>query len=146
MTQLTPHFTLEELIHSDDAIKDGIDNTAPADVVEHLSVLATGLELVRTLLGNPLHINSGYRCPALNRIEHGVPDSAHLSGYAADFVCPQVGIPLELVHKIQTSDIKFDQLIQEGTWVHISFAPTMRQQVLTAHFVAGKKTAYTQGS
>jgi hypothetical protein len=33
--------------------------------------------------------------------------------------------------------IQFDQVIQEGAWVHFSVAPAMRQQVLTAHFVGG---------
>jgi hypothetical protein len=40
--------------------------------------------------------------------------------------------------------ILFDQLIQEGTWIHFSVAPTMRQQILTAHFADGKAT-YTDG-
>ena len=55
-------------------------------------------------------------------------------------------IPLAIVHKIQADGtIRFDQLIQEGTWVHISFDPQMRGQALTAHFVNGKAT-YTQGA
>ena len=29
------------------------------------------------------------------------------------------------------SQLAFDQLIEEGTWVHISFDPRMRRQVLT---------------
>jgi hypothetical protein len=35
-------------------------------------------------------------------------------------------------------------VIEEGTWVHISFAPAMRQQVLTAHF-DGDKATYRLG-
>ena len=141
---LTQHFTLEELIYSNDAIANGVDNTPSGDVIEHLRVLATGLEKVRSLLKTPLVSHSGYRCLALNRLEHGVNDSAHLSGYADDFVSPEFGAPPSVVKKIQSSGIKFDQLIQEGTWVHISFAPAMRQQVLTAHLNNGKAT-YTAG-
>lgn len=145
MAQLTEHFTFEELTASNTAAAHHIDNTPPADVADHLHVLAEGLELVRTLLDFPLHINSGYRCPALNKVIGGVPNSAHQTGYAADFVCPQFGVPIDVVHKIQESDIKFDQLIQEGTWTHISFDPAMRQEVLTAHFSGGKAT-YTHGA
>jgi hypothetical protein len=96
-----------------------------------------------------MHIDSGYRCAELNKIVRGVPTSAHLSGYAADFVCPQFGSPLAIVQKLaqfakqtpshQTS-FAFDQVIQEGTWVHISFAPAMRGNVLTAHFNNGSAT------
>ncbi len=69
-----------------------------------------------------------------------MPDSAHVTGNAADFICPAFGVPLDIVKKIAASGVKFDQLIQEGTWVHISFDPAMRQEVLTAHFVDGKAT------
>ena len=143
-TQLTDHFTLEELTFSSTAVSRGIDNTAPEDVAEHLKTLAATLEEVRALLGFPIHIDSGYRCPELNQLVRGVPTSAHVTGYAADFICPQFGIPLEIVKKIAASGIKFDQMIQEGTWVHLSMAPTMRREVLTAHFVDGKAT-YQRG-
>ena len=149
---LSEHFTLEELTFSSTAARRGIDNTASAEIVEHLTVTAAGLEKVRALLGDPLHIDSGYRCPALNAAVGGVPTSAHTTGYAADFICPPAGAPIDIVHKIVAHNehckaqmlgadmISFDQLIQEGTWVHISFAPTMRNQVLTAHFAGGKAT------
>jgi hypothetical protein len=144
---LTAHFSLEELVYSEDAAKDGINNTPSADVVTHLQLLAVGLESVRTLLcGQPLHVSSGFRCLQLNRAEHGVSDSAHLSGYAADFECPKFGVPIKIVEFLAKSGLKFDQLIQEGTWVHISFAPTMRQEVLTAHFNSAHKATYSTGA
>lgn len=138
MQLLSPHFSLEELTFSSTAVAQGIDNTAPADIAEHLAVLAAGLERVRAVLNAPLHIDSGYRCPDLNRIVRGVPSSAHVTGYAADFVCPQFGTPLDIVKKILSFPrIQFDQMIQEGSWVHFSVAPAMRRDVLTAHFVDG---------
>jgi hypothetical protein len=107
--------------------------------------LAQGLEKVRAVMGISLHIDSGYRCPELNQLVRGVPTSAHVSGYAADFTCAAFGTPLEIVKKIaEYPQILFDQLIQEGTWIHFSVAPTMRQQILTAHFADGKAT-YTDG-
>ncbi len=142
---LSPHFTLEELTRSSTAVRLGIDNTPPEGVFANLAVLAEGLEALRALLGHPLMIDSGYRCPDLNAVVHGSQFSAHLQGYAADFVCPAFGAPLEIVRAIEASGIRFDQCIQEGTWVHISFDPRMRQQVLTAHFGA-EGTTYTQGA
>jgi zinc D-Ala-D-Ala carboxypeptidase len=157
MGYLSQHFTLEELTHSDlvqrrallhlsDPAIPLIDNTPSGEIMEHLKVLAGGLERVRSVLGqHPMSIDSGYRCAALNTAVHGAKDSAHLRGYAADFVCPAFGAPLEIVRAIAASGIEFDQCIQEGTWVHISFAPAMRREVLTAHFDGGKAT-YTQGA
>lgn len=145
MPQLTPHFASEELCFSSTAVAHGLDNTPTPEVLDHMKVLAEGLEQVRTCLGAAMHIDSGYRSPELNKLVRGVPTSAHVTGYAADFICPTFGTPLDIVHKLQTSGIHFDQVIQEGTWVHISFAPTMRQEVLTAHFAGGKAT-YTHGA
>ena len=147
MTQLTTHFSLEELTRSDTAVRLGIDNTPSDAILANLNVLAQGLEQVRSLLNifnRPVIISSGYRCPKLNKALHGASNSAHMNGYAADFICPDFGTPLDIVKRIATSDLQFDQVIQEGTWVHISFDPKMRRDVLTAHFVNGVAT-YTNG-
>ena len=142
---LTPHFSLAELTFSATAQRRQIDNSPPPSVLRNLNQLAVGLEDVRAALdGLPIRINSGYRCPALNRIVGGARLSAHLDGWAADFVCPDFGSPLEIVRALAKSDITFDKLIQEVTWVHISFAPEGRRQLLTAHFGVGG-TTYTAG-
>jgi zinc D-Ala-D-Ala carboxypeptidase len=146
MTALTQHFTLEELTFSSTACRLQIPNDPPPHVVDHLMRVADGLEHVRTLLGGrPIQIDSGYRCPALNRAVCGAPNSAHLDGYAADFVCRTSGEPIAIVRTIAQSSLAFDQLIQEGTWVHISFDLRMRRQVLTAHF-GPNGTTYSQGA
>lgn len=142
--QLTDHFSLEELTFSSTAIRNNIDNTPSFEIVAHLTTLAIGLEQVRTLLGSPMHIDSGYRCPALNAAVGGASKSAHMEGYAADFICPAFGTPLEIVKAIEASDIQFDKCIQEGRWVHISFNPKARRVLLTAHFDADG-VVYTQG-
>lgn len=142
----TDHFSLAELSHSATAERMGIDNTAPHSVIEPLYILAVGLEQVRKLLGNhPLHIESGYRCHALNAAVGGSSNSAHMQGYAADFTCAEYGTPFEISYAIVASKIQFDQIIQEGTWVHISFAPSMRRDVLTAHRTPRSTTTYTKG-
>jgi len=144
-TNLTSHFTLEELVFSSTAERLGIKNQPSAAILENLKVLAAGLEQVRGELGAPMHIDSGFRCPELNAAVKGAAKSAHLDGFAADFVSNQFGTPLEIVKKIQASSIVFDQCIQEGTWVHISFDPKLRKQVLTAHFGGPGGTTYTNG-
>ena len=142
---LSPHFTLQELTASDTAAKLNINNSPPVPVLMNLSILASGLEQIRSLLGYPIHVNSGFRCIELNKAVGGVPDSAHLSGFAADIVCPQFGTPEQIVLAIQKAGLKLDQCIMENTWVHVSFAPTMRNQFLTAHFNQEGKANYTSG-
>lgn len=144
MTNLTEHFTLEELTHSDIAIRKGIDNTPPADIIGNLTELALHLEKVRELLGVPMHINSAYRSPKVNAAIGGSSTSAHMTGQAADFIAPSFGTPQEIAIEIAASDIPFDQLIFEGAWVHFGIRGDMRRQILTAHFSGGKAT-YTSG-
>ena len=144
---LTEHFRLEELTRSDVAQRRGIDNHAGLEIITHLTQLALGLEKIRQALGDkPLRISSGYRCPELNRAVGGAKLSAHMDGYAADFTCPDFGTPLEIVRALTKSNIQFDKLIQEGTWVHVSFAPAARRQIYTAHFAPGQPTTYTAGA
>ena len=148
MTRLTDHFSLAELTQSETAARRRIDNTPSLAVVENLTRTAQTLEQVRTLLGaRPILVSSGYRSPALNAAVGGAAGSAHMTGLAADFICPGFGSPLEICRKIAASNIPFDQIIQEGTWVHIGLAPAgtkPRQQALTANFGAGA-TTYTTG-
>lgn len=142
MTQLSQHFSLEELTHTDT----GLPNHPSDTELDHLRSAAFRMEAVRTLLGGAaIHVDSGYRSMAVNLKVRGVPTSAHCLGYAIDFKCPDFGTPVEIVRAISESNIKFDQCIEEGTWVHISFDPRLRQQVKTAHFADGKPTKYTTG-
>ncbi len=138
------YFTLEELTQSDTAVRLHIDNSPPGDVVDALRDTAVKMDQIRDLLKGPVQVLSGYRSPKLNTAIGGSPHSAHMTGRAVDFVCRSYGTPLQICQKIVAAGIKFDQLIQEGTWVHISFDAQMRNQVLTANFSNGK-TTYRSG-
>lgn len=158
--KLTDHFSLEELVESGTALRLGIDNRPGPEIVSHLQAAAEGLELVRALLGGaPINVSSGYRCEALERIitkndftawcarrnliaspstwPQYFAGKAHPKGYASDFTCRSYGAPAAIVREIARSGIQFDQLIEEGTWVHVSFDPQMRGEVLTARFAGG---------
>ena len=132
--RLTPNFSLEQLIYSETAERERIDNTPAAQIVENLRLLAQGLEQVRTLVGFPLDISSGYRCPELNSRVGGAKSSQHTRGQAADFTCAEFGQPVDIVKAIRDSDIDFDQCILEyAKWVHISFSAAPRGKVLTIY-------------
>lgn len=132
--QLSPNFSLSELVYSETAEMSGIDNTPPPEIVENLRRLAAGLEAVRALLGAPLEISSGFRCAALNEAVGGSSTSQHVQGLAADFACPAFGSPLEIARAIRQSGIQFDQCILEyGRWVHLSFSDAPRGRILTIY-------------
>lgn len=136
--KLSEHFTLEELTFSQTAVRNGINNNPSQAVRNNLRVLADNLEKIRTFLGHPLRISSAFRCMELNRKIGGSVNSAHMDGLAADFTCEKFGKPIDVVKALFKSSIKVDQVIEEGTWVHVSFDPKMRQQFLTATFMNGK--------
>lgn len=141
---LSAHFTLAEAIHSETATRKGIDNIPPPEVLANMGEAADGMEEVRAFLDAPIHVSSWYRSPKLNAAIGGSPTGAHPEGWAIDFMAPKFGTPLEICKAILNSNIKYDQLIYEGTWVHISFAPTTRQMALSATFLGGRVT-YSQG-
>ena len=120
---LTTHFSLDELTFSDKAIQLGINNSPSADIVINLNRLANKLEEVRLLFGKAVGISSGYRCLKLNRAIGSKDTSQHVSGCAADFHIDGY-TPKEIVAKILSSSIEFDQIIEEHlgghSWVHIS--------------------------
>lgn len=132
---LSLHFTLEELTFSQTAVRLGIRNDPPPAVVENLRKLCRTLENVRALLGGAIIISSGYRSPELNEAVKGSRNSAHTRGLAADFTAPSYGTPKECALAIMRSELIWDQLIWEGSWVHLGLAESEpRQDVLTATF------------
>lgn len=146
--RLGRHFLLSEFLRSETATRRGLANVPDGHALRNLrEVLAPGLERVRALLGVPVQITSGYRSPAVNAAVGGSAASQHCHGLAADFVAPDFGTPRSIARHLaqQAEALGFDQLIFEGTWVHISFVPdNPRRQALTAHFGAGPVT-YTKG-
>lgn len=142
--KLTEHFTLAEFTDSQTALRKGISNMPSEMAISNLQRVAETLEQVRALFGKPLVISSGYRSPALNSAVGGASSSAHLTGLAADFTVPGM-TPSDTAKAIVKAGIKFDQLIYEGTWVHLGLsAGVPRNEVLTAHF-GGGTTRYTRG-
>lgn len=141
---LTEHFTLEELVASQLAARRRLDNRPGPVELASLRRVAALLEQVRALVGGPITVSSGYRSSAVNAAVGGARNSAHLQGLAADITAPGVA-PKALAALIRDSDIQFDQLIYEGTWVHVGLsAGAPRREVLTATFAPGG-VVYSQG-
>lgn len=107
----------------------------------------------------PLFILSGHRCEALEKIicakdfanwcKRRNADAldpvawstyflrkSHPQGRSIDFRAPTFGTPYQIVKFIVTTEVMghVDQIIMEGTWVHVSWSEAPRHEVLTASF------------
>lgn len=136
--QLSEHFTLAEMIRSDTASRENINNTPTDEHVKNLrKVCEDILEPVRAHYGVPITPSSGYRCKALNEAVGGSVTSQHMTGQAVDFEVRGVS-NIDLAYWIK-DNLKFDQLILENFkpevpgsgWVHVSVTPVPRRSVLT---------------
>jgi hypothetical protein len=115
---LTPHFTLEELTHTDHRT---LDNTPNETEQANIQRLAEFLEELKTLLGGkPIMVNSAFRSKAVNDAVGSKDTSQHRIGCAADIRVPGM-TPDQVVRAIIASDLGFDQVIREfDRWTHIS--------------------------
>lgn len=124
--QLTQHFTLAELTKSSTAERLELDNTPPPEVLPALTRTAEMLERIRSTLGVPVTVTSGYRALAVNKAVGGVTTSDHAQGRAADIVAPRYGTPLQIARALAplVDVLGIGQLIYERfgstSWVHVS--------------------------
>ena len=115
---LTPHFTLEELTHTDHR---ELDNTPNEAELANIQRLAKFLEEVKTVLGGkPIMVNSAFRSKAVNDAVGSKDTSQHRIGCAADLRVPSM-TPNEVVKAVIASNLGYDQVIREfDRWTHIS--------------------------
>lgn len=126
-TNVTMHFSIEEMYASDTAKRLGINNKPSTQQMINLVYLcAYVLEPLRVAMGKPIKISSGFRSQALNKAVGGVYNSQHLKGQAADIdIQGDMAFGRKIFDYIR-DHLPFDQLIWEhnksGTyWVHVSF-------------------------
>ena len=130
------YFTIQELTISNTAQRKGIDNTPDQKAAAALTALvANVLDPLREAWGKPIVVNSGYRCPKLNRAVGGVARSQHTKGEAADIrtLSNRRWENEQLFKFIVQLKLPFDQLIDEHgySWIHVSYSESKnRRQVL----------------
>lgn len=119
-------FSLKEFTASATAKAHHIDNTPDADVVKNIQYgVDMVLDPLRRLLGKPIIITSGYRCPKLNSLVGGVKSSWHLDGNAADIRVDDekdAKVKFELLKKIPSVDTCLFEHSKSAIWLHIQWS------------------------
>lgn len=119
MGTISKNFSYAEFEASPTAKAKGIINVISTfeirDAVRELTL--TVLQPLRDAWGEPLHINSGYRCPKLNAAVGGAPTSQHMKGEAADIHADH---PIRLAQLAYNLGLPYDQMIIYPTFVHFS--------------------------
>lgn len=133
MTQLSKHFTLAELTHTDHRT---LDNTPNELELANLQRLAEFLEQVKVALGSkPVMVNSAFRSKQVNDAVGSKDTSQHRVGCAADIRVPGM-TPDQVVRALIATQLPFDQIIREfDAWTHISIPnhsnyPVRRQALI----------------
>ncbi len=116
------NFTISELIKSDTAEKNGINNTPDINSLDNLlELIFYVLQPLRDKLKKPIVITSGFRSVKVNKLVGGVDNSQHLYGQAADITVSGMSAA-QLFDFVKNSGIKYDQCINEyNSWVHVSY-------------------------
>lgn len=110
--QLSANFSFEEF-----SCKDG--TPVPAEFIPNLQLLVANLQVLRDHIGEPIHVNSGYRTPAYNKSVGGKPNSMHMKAMAADITCKSY-TPKQL-HAIIEKLIKERKMKQGGLGLYPGF-------------------------
>lgn len=126
-------------------VKNTITSVAVRDSIKEL--VDTVIQPLRDAWDKPLAINSGYRCPEVNKAVGGVPTSGHSKGEAAD-VCPfgrnghgDIEVVRQLAITARDLGLPFDQMILYPSFVHLSHRRNgaQRGQILYNRRYTGKK-------
>lgn len=123
MANFAEHFPLEQMIKSDTADAQRIDNTPPMDLLDSLAEVSQKAEEARAILGVPLRVDSGYRSPALNAViaRGSSSTGAHPKARAVDLA--PMGMGLKEAYAMLVDHPTFmenvDQLINERGCIHL---------------------------
>ena len=140
MGTISENFSYREFEHSDTAERKEIANViTTVPVRDSIKALVDEvLQPLRTAWGKPLIINSGYRCPELNKAVGGVPTSQHVKGEAADVASDD---PYALAQLACDLRLPYDQMILYPTFVHFihRIEGEQRRQILNNMTYQGKR-------
>jgi hypothetical protein len=155
-TKITEDFTLGRMLATRQVANWQKDNFPPSqEILDNIVSTIGYLQQLQKFVGFPIQINSGYRSPTVNAKVKGAAKSDHVSGLAADIVCPGFAASdaEAFMEKILASGLPFSQVIFEqppnkSVWIHVAFNPKGKKSILrylgNKQYIPYKKTQKTQ--
>jgi uncharacterized protein YcbK (DUF882 family) len=138
--RISKDFKFSEFTKSDTATRLHINNAITSwEVRDNIKALVEDvLQPLRDAWGEPLFINSGYRCLELNKAVGGVPTSQHCLGEGADVGCTD---PVALARLAKKMKLDYDQMGVYASFVHFSYKKEggNRNQIFYAKNYKGPK-------
>ena len=128
--QISQNFTLKEMMQSQTALRNNLDNTPNDLQTQNIEELVKNiLQPLRDYYQAPIKVTSGFRSPALCELIGSSQNSQHCAnnGAACDFEIP--GYDNKQVASHIKNNFEFDQLILEyydssdinSCWIHCSY-------------------------
>lgn len=123
------YFTVEDLIRSTTASKQGIDNQPSATIQKELEMTVHKLNFIAIIVhikGATMRVTSGYRCKRLNELVGGVKTSLHMQGRAVDFVVLDDKVKhdlyVSLTHPVVRKTLGICEVIEYTNFIHVGFS------------------------
>ena len=144
---ISKHISYKEGVHSNMAIRKGIDNTPNDEQLNNMELIAEKVfEPLREWVKGPIKINSFFRSPKLNTAIGGSSKSQHCKGQAIDIDDTFGKATNAEMYNWIKDNLNFDQMIWEfgdddnPNWVHVSYVSTdkNRNRCLKAYKEDGK--------
>jgi hypothetical protein len=144
---ISKNISHKEGVHSNTAIRRGIDNIPNEEQLSNMKLLAEKVfQPLREWVGKPIKINSFFRSPKLNTAIGGSSKSQHCKGQAID-IDDTFGYKTNAeMYRYIKDNLEFDQMIWEfgdddnPNWVHVSYVSPEenRNRCLKAYKDKGK--------
>lgn len=147
--KLTAHFTKSELEQSNTAVRLGLPNVCPDNLLANMRKVANHLGSIRVHFDAPVRVLSCYRSPAVNSAVGGSSTSAHRFALAADIRVDGVEV-IKVCEWCAANIPDFDQIINEFPaggcgWCHIGFTNNRPRQECLSAVKEGGRTVYKGG-
>lgn len=134
------NFTISELLHSDVANSNKINNipTRPYVYDNLLNLIFYVLQPLRDSFG-VIYVNSGYRCQKLNELVRGSNTSRHLDGMAVDIYAKNAS--LKELYNFITTRLDYDECFIETNksgikWLHVAYCHGNNRRKHNSNYLA----------
>lgn len=134
------NFSLKELIHSDIAKQNNIDNTPNIEQCDNLlNLIFYCLQPIRDKIGKKIKVTSGFRCEMVNFFAGGKVTSNHRNGCAADIIPEDKNF--KAIYDYVVNNLDYDECFIEtnsrgAKWLHIAYRKNNNRKKHNPKYIA----------